>query len=249
MEAFASGICHLLAGDWLGLAYDFRDIGLAPAKSFEKRNPETKIYEPCSAEEFASGVKRALLAEEDGQTRFGALATGLGGLSGEYKFLCPPFIILLCRTFLTLEASFCSVLSSRAQNAPAGSSTCFRRPSAARHILILNFSPAVSSVRPLSVRRGWRTWWTRTSPSTPRPSPSPSAARCRPRRRRASRRSARRCSPRRGSSGSTASSSCWWVPGFASRALSSACSAVWRSLAPSVSRGNHVCRDLNDMCS
>lgn len=104
MEAFASGICHLLAGDWLGLAYDFRDIGLAPATAFEKRNPATMKYEACSPEEFAAGVQRALLAEEDGQTRFGALATGLGGLSSEFKFLCPPFIILLCRTFLTLEA-------------------------------------------------------------------------------------------------------------------------------------------------
>lgn len=104
MEAFASGICHLLAGDWVGLAYDFRDIGLAPAAAFEKRDEVSQKYLPCTAEEFAKGVQRALIAEEDGQTRFGALATGLGGLSGEFKFLCPPFIILLCRTFLTLEA-------------------------------------------------------------------------------------------------------------------------------------------------
>ena len=103
MEAFASGICHLLAGDWQALAYDFRDIGLAPKKAFEKRNPETGVYEPCEDADFADGVKRALLGEEDGLTRFGALATGLGGLSGQFRFLCPPFIILLCRTFLTLE--------------------------------------------------------------------------------------------------------------------------------------------------
>lgn len=103
MEAFASGICHLLAGDWKALAYDFRDIGLAPTKAFEQRNPVTDIYEPCTDQAFADGIKRALLGEEDGLTRFGALATGLGGLSSEFKFLCPPFIILLCRTFLTLE--------------------------------------------------------------------------------------------------------------------------------------------------
>lgn len=36
-------------------------------------------------------------------TRFGALATGLGSISFEYRFECPPYIVLLCRTFLTLE--------------------------------------------------------------------------------------------------------------------------------------------------
>ncbi len=102
MEAFASGVCHLLAGDWLALAYDFQDCGLVPPQ-FEARNMETNKYEPCSAEYFSEGIKRAICGEEDGLTRFGALATGLGGASGSFRFLCPPFIILLCRTFLTLE--------------------------------------------------------------------------------------------------------------------------------------------------
>ena len=44
-----------------------------------------------------------LMAEEGGQSRFGALATGLGAMSSRYKFLTPPYIVLLVRTFLTLE--------------------------------------------------------------------------------------------------------------------------------------------------
>jgi predicted unusual protein kinase regulating ubiquinone biosynthesis (AarF/ABC1/UbiB family) len=102
MEAFASGVCHLLAGDWLALSYDFQDCGLVPPQ-FEARNPETRLYEPCSGEFFAEGIRGAICGEADGLTRFGALATGLGGASGKFRFLCPPFIILLCRTFLTLE--------------------------------------------------------------------------------------------------------------------------------------------------
>jgi predicted unusual protein kinase regulating ubiquinone biosynthesis (AarF/ABC1/UbiB family) len=102
MEAFASGVCHLLAGDWLALAYDFQDCGLVPPQ-FEARNPENGKYEACSAEYFSEGIRRAICGEADGLTRFGALATGLGGASGTFRFLCPPFIILLCRTFLTLE--------------------------------------------------------------------------------------------------------------------------------------------------
>ncbi len=102
MEAFASGVCHLLAGDWRALAYDFQDCGLVPPV-FETRNPVTGKYEECSVEFFSEGIRKAISGEADGMTRFGALATGLGGASGTFRFLCPPFIILLCRTFLTLE--------------------------------------------------------------------------------------------------------------------------------------------------
>ena len=102
MEAFASGVCHLLAGDWMALALDFQDCGLVPP-DFQARNPTTGEYGPCTHAYFAEGIRQAISGEADGMTRFGALATGLGGASNVFRFLCPPFIILLCRTFLTLE--------------------------------------------------------------------------------------------------------------------------------------------------
>lgn len=102
MEAFASGVCHLLAGDWKALTLDFQDCGLVPAV-FEARNPTTGLYEVVSHDYFAEGIRKAISGEADGTTRFGALATGLGGASNTFRFMCPPFIILLCRTFLTLE--------------------------------------------------------------------------------------------------------------------------------------------------
>jgi hypothetical protein len=52
---------------------------------------------------MASAIEACLTAEEGGQSRFGALATGLGAMSSRYKFLTPPYIVLLVRTFLTLE--------------------------------------------------------------------------------------------------------------------------------------------------
>jgi predicted unusual protein kinase regulating ubiquinone biosynthesis (AarF/ABC1/UbiB family) len=102
MEAFAAGVVHLLAGDWRSLALDFQACGLVP-ELFEAKNKETGLYEIVSVDVFADGIRQAICGEADGLTRFGALATGLGGASGTYRFLCPPFIILLCRTFLTLE--------------------------------------------------------------------------------------------------------------------------------------------------
>ena len=121
MEGFARGIQCMIAGDWLGLTYVFRDVGMCPPESFyrkvvpeaasagtpakknkSRKKPKT-VEQECSAEEMAGAIERCLMAEEGGQSRFGALATGLGALSSRYKFLTPPYIVLLVRTFLTLE--------------------------------------------------------------------------------------------------------------------------------------------------
>ena len=160
MEGFAKGIQCMIAGDWLGLTYVFRDVGMCPPESFyrkvfvdhegevvgddgtsssgdgtkkdqegtsrngdsskktsskvdedgtsqkaskKKKLKRKKVEQPCSAEEMASAIEQCLTTETGGRTRFGALATGLAGMSGEYKFLTPPYIVLLVRTFLTLE--------------------------------------------------------------------------------------------------------------------------------------------------
>ena len=141
MEGFARGIQCMIAGDWLGLTYVFRDVGMCPPESFyrkvvpdedegrndieaeanegldatgkkkrkrakragKKKNRRKTVEQPCSAEEMALAIEACLTAEEGGQSRFGALATGLGAMSSRYKFLTPPYIVLLVRTFLTLE--------------------------------------------------------------------------------------------------------------------------------------------------
>ena len=142
MEGFARGIQCMIAGDWLGLTYVFRDVGMCPPESFYrkvvpeedegrnepeaeanagldapvsrrkraqqkragvKKNTRKTVEQPCSAEEMALAIEACLTAEEGGQSRFGALATGLGAMSSRYKFLTPPYIVLLVRTFLTLE--------------------------------------------------------------------------------------------------------------------------------------------------
>ena len=117
MEGFARGIQCMIAGDWLGLTYVFRDVGMCPPDAFYrkvvpeatsnsnegKKKKRKTVDEECSAEEMAGAIEACLTAEEGGQSRFGALATGLGAMSSRYKFLTPPYIVLLVRTFLTLE--------------------------------------------------------------------------------------------------------------------------------------------------
>jgi predicted unusual protein kinase regulating ubiquinone biosynthesis (AarF/ABC1/UbiB family) len=152
MEAFASGVCHLLAGDWLALSYDFQDCGLVPPQ-FETRNPETRLYEPCSGEFFAEGIRQAICGEADGLTRFGALATGLGGASGKFRFLCPPFIILLCRTFLTLEARAhcCHAAMLRHMASSIADARALRAQQGMANVVDPNFS-IYSSALPYAVR-------------------------------------------------------------------------------------------------
>jgi len=107
MEGFAKGIQSMISGDWRQLALVFQEVGFTP-EVFEKRNPDDALrkkvpYVECTLNEIALAIKDQLESEAGGRSRFGALATGLARLSATYHFLTPPYIILLIRTFLTLE--------------------------------------------------------------------------------------------------------------------------------------------------
>mmetsp|Transcript_3655 Transcript_3655/g.13122 ORF Transcript_3655/g.13122 Transcript_3655/m.13122 type:complete len:796 (-) Transcript_3655:992-3379(-) len=102
MEGFAQGIQYMIAGNWDGLVRVFREVGFTSEKP-EKLDKATGLYVVCEPEELVEAVRTTLEGEEGGQSRFGALATGLTKLSADFKFLTPPYIVLLCRTFLTLE--------------------------------------------------------------------------------------------------------------------------------------------------
>jgi predicted unusual protein kinase regulating ubiquinone biosynthesis (AarF/ABC1/UbiB family) len=107
MEGFAKGIQSMISGDWRQLALVFQEVGFTP-EVFEKRNPDKSLrkkvpYVECTLDEIALAIKDQLESEAGGRSRFGALATGLARLSTTYHFLTPPYIILLIRTFLTLE--------------------------------------------------------------------------------------------------------------------------------------------------
>lgn len=103
MEGFAKGIQHMISGNWEGLVLVFQEVGFTPKDGFLKRDDRSDTYKPATLEEMTKAVANTLSTEEGGQSRFGALATGLAKLSANFKFLTPPYIILLIRTFLTLE--------------------------------------------------------------------------------------------------------------------------------------------------
>ena len=71
MEGFARGIQCMIAGDWLGLTYVFRDVGMCPPEAFyrkvvpeleaeaseEKEERNERRWHVQSAEEMAGAIE------------------------------------------------------------------------------------------------------------------------------------------------------------------------------------------------
>ena len=103
MEGFASGCVHLIAGNWLAMADDFKLMELV-GDDFVKFNPDGS-QTPCTIEDFCGALQDVLNSSQDGDgpKQFGDLVLSCAALADSYKFLCPPYTILLVRTFATLE--------------------------------------------------------------------------------------------------------------------------------------------------
>ena len=106
MESCAAGVRQVLDKNWLDLTTTFQEVRFTPKplmKNMAYGKSKTPLYEPCGNEEFAIAVGEQIEKEAGGQSRFGAMAVALKKLSDRYLMLTPPFIALLCRTFITLE--------------------------------------------------------------------------------------------------------------------------------------------------
>lgn len=118
MEAFAQGIQACLAEDWMALtkAFQLSEFISTPVMwkdpNSEKSLAESDFvpvgFDPITGEDLginvlAKDLEESMRGEEGGTSRFGALATVLNGLSEKWKMSTPPYVLLLIRTFLTLE--------------------------------------------------------------------------------------------------------------------------------------------------
>ena len=127
MEAFAQGIQACLAEDWTALTKAFKSSEFisnpiewkAPTLSADGSGSSSRAndidsefvpvgYDPITGEdlgimELSKDLENAMRGAEGGTSRFGALATVLNSLSEKWKMSTPPYVLLLIRTFLTLE--------------------------------------------------------------------------------------------------------------------------------------------------
>ena len=110
MEAFARGIQAALGEDYVALAQAFKDTGFVndPVVYTGGETPQVFGYDAdgndLGLKRFAEDLTEAMNSVEDAGSRFGALATVLNQeLAPTWKMFTPPYILLLIRTFLTLE--------------------------------------------------------------------------------------------------------------------------------------------------
>lgn len=100
MEVFAAGIRTVLNKDWLELARCMQEARFVPTPTIKLT---AQGAQACPVEEFAEALGEQMQSFEGGTTRFGAMAMALKGMSNRYAMLTPPYVALLCRTFITLE--------------------------------------------------------------------------------------------------------------------------------------------------
>jgi len=106
MEAFARGIQALLSEDWVSLTEAFVDTGFVTSPIMH-RNGTSDVWRQDPAfgiDELAIDMEKSMKTTEGGLSRFGALATVLNKkISPNWLVFTPPYVLLLIRTFLTLE--------------------------------------------------------------------------------------------------------------------------------------------------
>mmetsp|Transcript_174613 Transcript_174613/g.559826 ORF Transcript_174613/g.559826 Transcript_174613/m.559826 type:complete len:612 (+) Transcript_174613:644-2479(+) len=105
MEGFAEGIRSVVAKNWTQLALSMQVIEFSPTPPRKNLRPGATRpeYADCSFEEFVEALAEELGQDADAQARFGSMAAALKRLSGRYLMLTPPYVVLLTRTFVTLE--------------------------------------------------------------------------------------------------------------------------------------------------
>ena len=106
MEAFARGIQALLSEDFVSMTEAFSDTGFVTTPIMHRESVEDlwRVDPDYGLQELAEQMEHAMKSTEGGLSRFGALATVLNKvISPNWLVFTPPYVLLLIRTFLTLE--------------------------------------------------------------------------------------------------------------------------------------------------
>jgi len=106
MEAFARGIQAMLSEDFVSVTKAWADTGFVTTPVMHRNSLEDlwKVDPNFGLDELAQDMEHYTKTTEGGLSRFGALATVLNKkISPNWLVFTPPYVLLLIRTFLTLE--------------------------------------------------------------------------------------------------------------------------------------------------
>jgi len=106
MQSFAEGMQGIVAKNWYEVAKALQAVKWTARPCQRNIRPGQfggPKYVECPFDEFVAALEREVEDDKEAQARFGALAVALRRLSARYLMLTPPYVMLLTRTFVTLE--------------------------------------------------------------------------------------------------------------------------------------------------
>ena len=106
MEGFARGISSLLSEDFQSMTEAFQDIDFVTTPVMHRTSVEElwTVDPQYQLPQLATELETSMKATAGGLSRFGALTTVLNKkISPTWLVFTPPYVLLLIRTFLTLE--------------------------------------------------------------------------------------------------------------------------------------------------
>ncbi|KAH8073241.1 hypothetical protein JL721_3228 [Aureococcus anophagefferens] len=165
MDAFSLGIQSVLKKDWESLTQAFIDTGFvetpikwrpAPGEAFVQGSYEGEALRVRLTRELGENMQ----SEATGLSQFGALSTVLFKMGTRWQMRTPPYIILLIRTFLTLEGVVAQVdeefnvyTAARGASPSPRSRTASARAPAPKKFAEFPESPAAAADRRRTERR------------------------------------------------------------------------------------------------
>lgn len=105
MQGFAEGMKAIVARQWTEVALRMQEIKWTtqPVKKNLRPGQIAPKYVDCDFEEFASALAKEMEEDKEAQSRLGATVAAIRRLSDRYLMLTPPYVVLITRTFVTLE--------------------------------------------------------------------------------------------------------------------------------------------------
>ncbi|CAE7910236.1 unnamed protein product, partial [Symbiodinium sp. KB8] len=105
MQGFAEGMKAIVAREWQEVALRMQDINWTtiPVKRNLRPGLARPVFVDCDFQEFADALAKEFEEDSEAQAKLGATVAAIRRLSDRYLMLTPPYVVLITRTFVTLE--------------------------------------------------------------------------------------------------------------------------------------------------
>jgi len=105
MQGFAEGMKSIASKNWTDVALQMQNIEWTtrPVKKNLRPGLRGPIYVDCDFEEFVDALRKQFEQDPDANKKLGSTVAAIQSLADRYLMLTPQYIVLITRTFVTLE--------------------------------------------------------------------------------------------------------------------------------------------------